>query len=392
MPAIGLDTISGTTCLDGFGHASIQTGGCHVLRGCCFCSYGMEYKKCVDSTWCQYPNPLTLGSLGTCYNVTIPNLDTNTCYQYHAIGCTVSNAYSGTTLSIQTPAPAAPWISTPLVAGPLVNNQYCMTIPGLSASTCYQYRSVFMIGGTCYYGNILDGTTQPAPMSAPSVTTGIAPGAACINGYLTCCHTVDNNGGLTIQEYGILYTANPSYNSNCTLVCTNLPTNVVKASTCGSISVATPYSDTTVGLPPNTTTYYRAFAVNAVGIGYGCIYSKITAPLPTIDVFLEACTDVLDMVIAGAFSLMCCNGSQYATVIIGSPYAEYTCRSCNLTGVPAGCYYVDYSCVQLWCCCTPQHQVSINGVNWSDNTHPGCYDQCCTACFSTNNSVYGCIY
>lgn len=191
-----------------------------------------------------------------------------------------------TTTTTTTTAAPGPWICTPLLAGPLGSNSYSVTIPGLLASTCYQYRSVFTVSGTCYCGNILEGATQPPVMSIPVVTTGIAPHPALTDGYFTCGHTVDDNGNLTIQEYGILYTANPSYNGDATLVCTNLPTNVVKSSVCGSISEAVPYSAMTTGLPSNTTTYYRAFAVNAVGVGYGCIYSKITAtpPLPTVHI------------------------------------------------------------------------------------------------------------
>jgi hypothetical protein len=174
-----------------------------------------------------------------------------------------------------------PWISTPLIAGPLANNCYCVTIPGLSASTCYEYRSVFMVSGTCYYGNILTGVTQPMTMSIPSVTTGIAPYPATTSGYLTCCHTVDNNGNLTIQEYGILYTANPSYRSVSTLIYPNVGSNVFKAPpVCANIATGVTYSAMTTGLPSGSVTYYRAFAVNALGAGYGCIYSKITASPP----------------------------------------------------------------------------------------------------------------
>ena len=186
-----------------------------------------------------------------------------------------------TTTTTTTTAAPGPWMCTTLVAGPLANNCYCVTISGLQPSTCYEYRSVFVVSGTCYCAcDSRFGMTQPIAMSIPLVTTGIAPHLALTDGYMTCCHTVDNNGNSTIQEYGILYTANPSYNGDATLIYGNVGANVFKTSICGSISVATPYSAMTTGLPQNTVTYYRAFAKNTIGVGDGCIYSKITASLP----------------------------------------------------------------------------------------------------------------
>jgi hypothetical protein len=288
-----------------------------------------------------------------------------------------------TTTTTTTIAPG-PWICTPLASGPLANNCYCVTISGLLPSTCYEYLSVFTVNGTCYSGKTsLFGATQPLATSCPVVTTGIAPHPALTDGYMTCCHTVDSNGNLTIQEYGILYTENPSYNGDTTLVCTNLPTNVKKASTCASISLATPYSAMTTGLSPDTLTYYRAFAVNAVGVGYGCIYSKITGSLPNnyVDVAImwdDPSESGSDDGLGGIYRLFCCDGTLVESCTISS-FAKGSTANWS---VPTGCYYVDFTGVIAF--------INYSSIDydfmWSDCTHTGESSKC-TYCFTGDNSI-----
>ena len=373
MPAIGLDTIPGIACFDNTGHACIETGGCHVLRGCCFCSYGMEYKKCTDIAWCQYPSPLTLGSLGTCYNVTIPNLDANTCYQYHAIGCTTSNAYSGTTLSIYAPL-YYPWVTAPLLPGPvpLPGTSYNFTINSLTANTIYEYRAYMVVCGVPYCGNIYTGATCATPVFAPTVTT---------SGINTISCTTASGGGNVTSDGGA-----PPVTARGTAWSTTANPTIADCHTSDGTGTGS-FVSSLSGLLPNTTYNVRAYATNCVNTSYGSNCSFITlSPPPPLTIFVEICTDVLNFCIEGAAFLRCCDGSSYRTLVVGTPTTN-SC-SCVFTGIPAGCYYVDYSGIHLW---YNHAQQSDNGVNWSDNTSSG-YDEICTHCFNTNNSVYGCIY
>lgn len=178
------------------------------------------------------------------------------------------------------------WIITPLVAGPLATNSFDFTIEGLSASTKYIYRSYFIVDGVSYYGNTLTGTTVPTPLFSPTLTTGIA-GGITQNEFLISGNEVDDKGGALITEYGVLYTQSGSYGTDSNLIYSNIPF-VSSASTHADIAIDTPYFFTAIGLVPNTTTYYRAFAKNAIGIGYGEVKNVITediAPSNTVNVF-----------------------------------------------------------------------------------------------------------
>jgi hypothetical protein len=276
------------------------------------------------------------------------------------------------------PAPH-PWITTALNAGPIPGTTYDFTIPGLTASTVFQYRSYMIVCGVEYFGDTLEIATLPTPTYPPTVSTcamtAIGQTTATGNGL------VSSDGGSVVTARGSAWNTAPT------------PT-IADSHTVDGSGTGTFVSSLT-GLVANTTYYIRAYATNANGTSYGNEVNFMTLPIPpppTLTVFLEACTDCYNMVLAGAFCLVCCNGNTYSTIIIGSPYANQISKSCTLNGVPAGCYYVDYDGVQLWCCSPTHIQVSISGVNWSDDFHPSCFYQCCTACFDTDNSVYGCIY
>lgn len=278
MPAISVDTISGIACLDNIGCACIQTGGCNALHGTSFCSYGMEYKKCTDVTWCQYPNPLTCGSLGvgvTCYNVTIPNLDNNTCYQYHAIACSISNAVSGTTLSIQTPV-YYPWVTaTPLQLGPvpIPGTCYNYVITGLTANTIYEYRSYMIICGVEYCGkNSYQVATCATPVFLPTVCTNpmdiidetTASGGGCVS----------SDGGTPVTARGVAWRTGFNPTTGNTYTCDGGGTGC--------------YTSSLSGLLPNTTYNVRAYAVNCVGISYGNTVSFTTLAPKSINLYQSA--------------------------------------------------------------------------------------------------------
>lgn len=330
-PAIVLhvDTCTGTAGTLGTGLGYINnTGGLLVSGYTNLTDYGMQYKKSTNPNWCISPSPLTSGSLSVNhYSKSISGLDGGNTYQYRAIVQISVTTACGEILTAVIPTSPAPtplipsgntkpyesstsssfvaaggsniqgyenvqwygmqyrvvpsgsWHNIPFVAGPLASNTYSMTISGLVPYTSYEYQSVFIVSGDTYSGKTsLFGATLPISATIPIVSTGIVPHAALEDGYTIDYNTVDSSGNSTILEYGVLYTANPLYNNSLTLTYGNVGANVIKTSTLGSISIATSYSVTTTGLPSNTETYYRAFAKNSIGVGYGDIWSKITAP------------------------------------------------------------------------------------------------------------------
>lgn len=293
------------------------------------------------------------------------------------------------------PTPCS-WITTSLSTGPLLGGTYnCNIISGattpVSASTIYEYRAYSVIDGVPYYGNVLTGCTSAIPAAIPTVCSGIMF-SANTEGGCVCSNKMCDDNNAPIAEYGILYTQQPSVSCDACLRYDKVPIWVCKQSICSTISGGTTYDGLITAMAANTTTYFRAFAKNSVGVGYGNVCSFMTCDVyvpPTIQITLDACTDVYNHYMAGAYCLMCCNGSTYAIVVIGSPLNECTYKSCTLYGVPAGCYYVDYSGVQLWC---DGMQVTCNGINWDINSAFYGFNECCTQCFDYNANVCGCIY
>jgi hypothetical protein len=166
------------------------------------------------------------------------------------------------------------WTTTPLVAGIPAMNSYTWTITGLTAASVYLYRSYFIVDGLAYFGNTLTGTTGAPPISIPNVTTGIACNTILSN-FTIANNVVTNNGDLLIQEYGILYTQVSCNGTDSTLLYTCVGSEIFKTSICADIPINQTYNNNTVGLSSNTT-WYRAFAKNAIGIGYGAINCETT--------------------------------------------------------------------------------------------------------------------
>lgn len=181
---------------------------------------------------------------------------------------------------------ACTWCTTSLSAVPLVGDTYsCSIVSGattpISASTVYQYRAYVVISGTPYYGNIITGATLAMPTFAPTVCTGIMYSAA-VNGGAICCNKMCNDCSAPIAEYGILYTQQPSYSSDACLRYDKVPTWVCKQSTFATIPDGTTYSGLMTGMTQNTSTYFRAFAKNSVGVGYGDVCNFVTSSPPSI--------------------------------------------------------------------------------------------------------------
>jgi len=282
------------------------------------------------------------------------------------------------------------WTTTSLYPGPPAANNYAFTIGGLAASTHYQYRAYFIIDGVPYCGNVLEGTTAAISLVPPEVTTGTA-GVAGTSSFVVSNNEVDDNGGAPIIEYGILWTQLGFWGTASNLVCSNYPTYVSKASTCADIIVGNVYSKTASGLAASTTTYYRAFAKTAAGIGYGTVKTKTTAAPPpppsiNIDIWLDWCgSSGFNDGFCGNFQLKCCNGASVGfsdciyTICDGT---HYTC----FAPVPAGCYYLDFYGISSACGGVGEPAE----IYLDDDTGSGWRKV--TGCFSASNLVCGCVY
>lgn len=181
------------------------------------------------------------------------------------------------------------WIKTdPLKAGPLIKNWYNHDITGLTASTTYRYRSYFIVDGVEYRGiNTYTATTATGSYQVPTVTTGIADTV-----YETSMNISDNeitgDGSTSVTEYGILYTQSSVWGTDANLIYSNAPTNVSKVSTLSIPTIPKTFDNTLTPLSPSTLTYFRAFAKNAMGIGYGIVKTASTASSSILVSFLSA--------------------------------------------------------------------------------------------------------
>jgi hypothetical protein len=272
------------------------------------------------------------------------------------------------------------WITTPTVAGPLSADNYNFAITGLSASTKYQYRAYFIVDGVEYYGNVLSGTTAAPTMISPSATTGTVFHIPLTTGFATHNNMVNSNGNAPIIEYGLLYTQNGAVGSG------NFgygDLHVKKTSIFSDVSIPYTYNMDATGLTPSTLTYFRAFAKNAIGVGYGSKDTQVTAEPPaSIDVDVTISWDMphqfgMNDGFGGLFTLNCCTGDVVHTETL----PNYS-KSCTLNwNFPSGCYYVDFSGLEA----------RIDGamvtweISWMDSFDFG--NSCCTNCFSTNNVI-----
>ena len=280
------------------------------------------------------------------------------------------------------------WTTTTLWPGPLANDNYNYPIIGLAASTNYQYRAYFIIDGVPYYGNVLEGTTAAVALVPPEVTTGFA-GPPTETSFIVSGNVVDDKGGAPIIEYGILWTQLGFWGTASNLVCSNYPTYVSKASTLADIATGVTYSKTASGLAASTTTYYRAYAKTAAGLGYGNVKTRITAappaPLLNMDIWLDWCgSSGFNDGFCGNFQLKCCNGATICSDCIYSVCdgTHYTC----FAPVPAGCYYFDFYGINSVCGGFGQPAE----IYLDDDTGSGWRKV--TGCFSTSNLVCGCVF
>lgn len=322
-PTLYVDTVTGII-------GSIISGGENILGIEVINQYGVDYRKWNGSSWDAWIRISESGTLTSDnYLTTISDVDQNTTYEYRAFVQSPYTGYTGQTKTITTPVVlpdpeiftktatvtqttlasggenivrfadvdyygmqyrvlyTSDWtiVPVPLLAVPLVSNNYGFTITGLSPETAYEYRAYMTVDGVPYYGDIKTTVTSAISPTIPLVVTGGA------HDVMHSCMQIGDNyvsdkGNSCITEYGVLYTQNPAYSSASCLVDNMYPTYVCKKSISGDIGVGTCYFpdgvQSIVGLTPNTSTYFRAYAKNGVGVGYGSVCSQTTCISPTI--------------------------------------------------------------------------------------------------------------
>jgi hypothetical protein len=183
-----------------------------------------------------------------------------------------------------------PWVLTPLCTGSLISDTYDMDINSLSASTIYEYRAYAVISGVPYYGNVLTGCTEAVPAGIPTVCTASGAISITSDSMLLKFNKMCNNNGAPIAEYGALYTQNPTFGTLASLCYENVPSLVCKSSNFATIANDTQYLTPLTGLSENTITYYRAFARNAIGSGYGDVCTQQTANAKDVNLCLYGST------------------------------------------------------------------------------------------------------
>lgn len=284
---------------------------------------------------------------------------------------------------------SCPWTLTSLSPGPLVGHTYECNITSLSASTIYEYRAYSVINGEPYYGNIRTGCTLAISTTVPTVNTGCATCVTDSSMRITG-NTVTNKGGLCIAEYGVLYTQNAAYGNTSCMVYEAVPAKICKKCISADIAMGATFFTTApiysiIGLSDSDPTYYRAFARNACGSGYGTIKTQTTCslpPPPSIDISVQIRWigfKAPNEGFGGIYGLYCCNGSLLQSCkLAGFKYYSSACWTAPATG----CYYVDFSGLLVYdngCAINPYY------INWSDCYDSGLYRQ--TSCFSGNNNI-----
>jgi len=145
--------------------------------------------------------------------------------------------------------------------------------------------------------------------------------------FIVSGNTVGYKDGLPLSEYGVLFTQNSFWGTCANLKYENVP-NVCREYVTGDTIIPLTYDETLSGLGAGMMTYYRAYAKNGSGVGYGNVCTQMTTspPITTFDINVN-----LSWV--GAFDSLDGFGGQI------NLYCDSTLVST--------CYYDDYSKMEL---------------------------------------------
>jgi hypothetical protein len=169
------------------------------------------------------------------------------------------------------------WINFGMIDGSPEQNNYSVVIDGLDSNSVYEFRAYSIVDNIPVYGDVKRTITLGEMPTVPDITTG---SAHCVttNGMRFCGNKLNDSGSQPINEYGVLYTQNTSQSTNNCLVYNNQ--FIRKKSLNSTLTDGQKYFIGTAGsisdLEASRVTYFRAFAVSDVGIGYGEIKTKST--------------------------------------------------------------------------------------------------------------------
>lgn len=172
------------------------------------------------------------------------------------------------------------WINYGMINGSPEQNSYSVNIDGLDSNSVYEYRAYSIVNNIPVYGDIKRTITLGETPKVPDVITG---GAYCVtvHGMRFCSNKLNDSGSQPINEYGVLYTQNTSQSTNNCLVYNNQ--FIRKKSLISTLSDGQKYFIGSAGsisdLEASRVTYFRAYAISDVGIGYGEIKTKSTLGL-----------------------------------------------------------------------------------------------------------------
>ncbi|MFD3407092.1 hypothetical protein SKC37_00360 [Aquirufa sp. HETE-83D] len=145
--------------------------------------------------------------------------------------------------------------NTSMVSASINSNRLAATLTGLNRNTLYYYRAYITGPSGTGYGPICSFTTTNAvvvPTVVTSPATNVVIGSANING------SISSDGGGTITAKGFEWSTGNSFNYNSPAVGYSTTTG-----TTFSRTLTTPSRQFIV--------YYRAFATNSAGTGYGIV-------------------------------------------------------------------------------------------------------------------------
>lgn len=179
------------------------------------------------------------------------------------------------------------WTQAMRIKGPILGiGSFIVNITGLvnTQPTPYNYRAYIEVAGVPYYGPIKSITVLAQPVVTTYVpqvvTTTILKQATDVDTItvLVKDNTITDKGGLPITRYGVLYTEWSTFSSPSTLIYGNVGAEVKMVYFDGD-PTSLVFSTSILGLADSSPFWYRAFAMNSVGIGYGSIEQATTIPL-----------------------------------------------------------------------------------------------------------------
>ena len=157
-------------------------------------------------------------------------------------------------------------VSTSTLGAQTGTASFSQNLSSLNSNITYYFRAYVINPAGTSYGSIQSFTTLTAiPTVTSSSASSITASSVLLGGVIAA------TGGANATQSGFAYGTDPTLTSS------------VSTTTLGSQSGAVPFSQTESSLSPNVTYYFRAYATNAAGTGFGVIQTFITSTaLPTL--------------------------------------------------------------------------------------------------------------